>query len=71
MAIIEELAEQNIRTHATHGAAALVLRDEARALNDLRSTAALGHTPDDIERIEAGLQQIRNGLNTQIADFEP
>lgn len=68
--IIEQLAEQNVWTRATLATAALVLDDEQRALRHLKEIAALSPVPDELKRIEDGLERVQKWLNMDAADFE-
>ena len=68
--IIDGLAEHNVWTHATRVTASLVLGDEPAALRHLGLIAALGPTPDDLKRIEGGLERVRKSLNLDAAAFE-
>jgi tetratricopeptide (TPR) repeat protein len=68
--VIDGLAERNIWTHATRVTASLVLGDQARALAHLSEIAALGPTPNEIESIERGLEQVHKTLSLEPASFE-
>ncbi len=68
--IIDRLAEQNIWTYATRVNASLVLNDEPRALLDLKEISMLKPAPDEIKRIEGGLEHIQKWLNLDVTAFE-
>jgi tetratricopeptide (TPR) repeat protein len=67
--IIDQLPEQNLWTHATRVTAALMQGDEARALRHLGAIAALRPSPDDLRRIEEGLERVRKSLDLDAAAF--
>jgi tetratricopeptide (TPR) repeat protein len=67
---IDSLDERNVWTHATRITAALVLGDEDGALRHLSAIAALDPTPDKLDRIERGLEEVRSGLKMDIVDIE-
>ncbi|MBV9171490.1 MAG: tetratricopeptide repeat protein, partial [Chloroflexi bacterium] len=60
--IIDGLSERNIWTHATRATAALANRDDERVIEQLTAVARLGPSPDDIERILRGLDDVRVAL---------
>jgi tetratricopeptide (TPR) repeat protein len=68
--IIDRLAEENIWTCATRATASLVLDDEPRALLYLEQIAALRPNPDDLKRIEEGLEGVQKWLSLEAAAFE-
>ncbi len=68
--IIDRLSERNLWTHATRVTAALMQGDEPRALRHLTEIAALRPAPDDVKRIEEGLERVRKGLDLDGATFE-
>jgi len=68
--ILDGLAEQNIWTYATRAVASLVLNDETGAMHYLGKIAALGPAPDDLTRIEGGLERIQKWLNLETTAFE-
>ena len=68
---MEKIGEVFIsHTHATQVTASLVLDDEPRALHQLEEIAALRPAPDELERIEEGLDRLQKSLNLAAADFE-
>lgn len=68
--IIGRLGERNLWTHATLATAAIVAGDEAGAQRSLAEIAALNPTPDDLKRIEDGLDRVRQQLHLDAAAFE-
>lgn len=68
--IVDHLAERNIWTHAALVTASLVLGDEPLALRHLREIAKLRPGPDDLKRIEDGLERLQTSLKLDAADFE-
>jgi hypothetical protein len=68
--IIDRLAEQNIWTYATRATASLVLTDEPRALLSLEQIAGRRPSPDDLKRIEDGLERVQKWLDLEAAAFE-
>lgn len=68
--IVERLAEQNIWTQATLVTASLVSNDEPRALRLLECVSALRPAPDELERIEDGLEKTQKSLGLDAAAFE-
>lgn len=61
--IISHLVERNIWTYATLANASLVLDDEQGAMRYLAEIAARRPELNEIERIDAGLERVRKGLN--------
>ncbi len=68
--IIERLAEVNVWTCATMATASLVLNDEEEALLHLRRIAELGPNPDDLRRIELGLERLQKLLELDDGKLE-
>ncbi len=67
---IDRLAEWNIWTHASRATASLVLNDEPHALHHLAEVAALRPAPDDLKRIEDGLEALQKWLKLEAVAFE-
>jgi len=68
--IIERLSEQNIWTHATLASASLVLGDESNTLEHLSEISRLKPSPDNLKRIEEGLERIYKSLKNSPINFE-
>lgn len=68
--IIDNLAEQNVWTCATRATASLVLGNEAEALRYLEQLAIRRPNPDDLKRIEDGLERVQKWLKLDAANFD-
>ncbi|HEV7998555.1 MAG TPA: TIR domain-containing protein [Planctomycetaceae bacterium] len=61
-AILDRLSETNIWTRATSATAALVLGDQLKLISALGQISRLDPAPDDLKRIEDGLERVAKAL---------
>ena len=67
--ILDRLNETNVWTRATSATAALVLGDQPKLLAALEQISKLQPAPDDLDRIEAGLERVARALGQPADDL--